>query len=47
LVQRLRWCDGHRRELATMVGRIHERLRLRDWSDVGADFEAACRRGVQ
>jgi glycosyltransferase involved in cell wall biosynthesis len=46
LVERLLWCDGHRSELATMVGRIHEHFRPRDWSDVATDFEAACQRGV-
>jgi glycosyltransferase involved in cell wall biosynthesis len=46
LAERLRWCDGHRTELATMVGRIHEHFQPRDWSDVATDFEAACQRGV-
>ena len=46
LAERLRWCDGHRSELATMVGRIHEHFHPRDWSDVATDFEAACQRGV-
>jgi glycosyltransferase involved in cell wall biosynthesis len=46
LAERLRWCDQHRAELATMVRRIHENFRPRDWSDVAMDFEAACQRGV-
>jgi glycosyltransferase involved in cell wall biosynthesis len=46
LAERLRWCDGHRPELAMMVARIHEQFQPRDWSDVAADLEAVCQRGV-
>ncbi len=41
--ERLRWCDGHREELAAMVRRIYEEYRPRDWSDVAKDFEALCK----
>jgi glycosyltransferase involved in cell wall biosynthesis len=42
LAERLRWCDAHRPELAAMVDRVYARYQGRDWSDVAADFEAAC-----
>src|SRR5439155_124978 len=42
LVERLRWCSDHRDEVAAMVGRIYEHFQPRDWSEVAADFEAAC-----
>lgn len=41
-VERLRWCDSHRTELAEMVRRIYTEFRPRDWNDVAADFEAVC-----
>jgi glycosyltransferase involved in cell wall biosynthesis len=39
LVDKLKWCDTHREELATMVKRIDKEFRPRDWSQVAADFE--------
>jgi glycosyltransferase involved in cell wall biosynthesis len=41
-VERLRWCNAHRRELAEMVSRIYTEFRPRDWTDVAADFEEIC-----
>jgi glycosyltransferase involved in cell wall biosynthesis len=41
-VECLNWCNGHRRELATMVQRIYHDFRPRDWSDMAADFETLC-----
>ena len=41
-VERLQWCDQHRKELAHMVRRIHEQFKPRDWAEVAADFEALC-----
>lgn len=38
-VDRLRWCDSHREELARMVTRIYEQFQPRDWDDVARDFE--------
>jgi len=38
-VERLRWCSGHRSELAQMV-RNSQTHRLRDWTDVASDFES-------
>ena len=38
-IRRLRWCHNHRKELATMVRRIYNDFRPRDWADVAADFE--------
>ncbi len=43
-VDRLRWCDSHRKELAEMVTRIYTEFRPRDWTDVATDFEAICSR---
>jgi glycosyltransferase involved in cell wall biosynthesis len=41
-VERLRWCDSHRKELVAMVRRSYAEFRPRDWSDVAADFERIC-----
>lgn len=41
-VDRLRWCDAHRKDLAAMVRRIYNDFRTRDWSEVAADFETIC-----
>lgn len=41
-IDRLRWCDTHREELATMVRGMAREFRPRDWSDVAADFESLC-----
>jgi glycosyltransferase involved in cell wall biosynthesis len=41
-VERLRWCDSHREELAQMVWHSYETFRPRDWDDVAADFESFC-----
>jgi glycosyltransferase involved in cell wall biosynthesis len=38
-IERLRWCDSHREELATMVWRTYNEFRPRDWSEVAIDFE--------
>jgi glycosyltransferase involved in cell wall biosynthesis len=46
LAERLAWCNGHRSELATMVGRIYGSFRPRDWSAVAVDFETACLEGL-
>ena len=41
-VNRLLWCDSHRRELADMVQAAYHDFKPRDWSEVAADFEAIC-----
>jgi glycosyltransferase involved in cell wall biosynthesis len=41
-VERLHWCNSHRRELAAMVQRIYHNFQPHDWSDVAADFETLC-----
>jgi len=46
-VERLRWCDVHREQLAGMVRRIYEEFRPRDWAEVAADFEAICREELE
>jgi hypothetical protein len=39
-IERLRWCDAHRKELAAMVRRIYTEFQPRTWEEVAADFEA-------
>jgi glycosyltransferase involved in cell wall biosynthesis len=41
-VDRLRWCDAHREEVAAMVQHLYSVYEPRDWSDVAADFEQMC-----
>jgi glycosyltransferase involved in cell wall biosynthesis len=38
-IDRLRWCDENREELAEMVDKTYDDFRPRDWSDVAAAFE--------
>jgi glycosyltransferase involved in cell wall biosynthesis len=38
-IDRLRWCDKNRDELAEMVDRTYNDFRPRDWDDVAAGFE--------
>ena len=47
LVERLRWCASHRRELAAMVQRIYESYRPRNWDDVAKDYEALCQAALE
>jgi glycosyltransferase involved in cell wall biosynthesis len=41
-IERLRWCEGHREELAAMVERLYTSYQPRDWADVASDFERIC-----
>ncbi len=41
-VERLKWCDAHRNELAEMVRVTYESFKPRDWAVVAADFERIC-----
>lgn len=41
-VNRLLWCESHRRELAEMVETAYRDFKPRDWSDVAQTFEAIC-----
>ena len=41
-VERLRWADAHRPELAQMVRTSQERFRVRDSAEVASDFERLC-----
>jgi glycosyltransferase involved in cell wall biosynthesis len=41
-VERLRWADTHRAELADMVRDIHQRFRPRDFGQVAEDLERLC-----
>jgi glycosyltransferase involved in cell wall biosynthesis len=40
-VERLRWCDVHRTELAETISRIYNGFAPRDWDDVARDHELA------
>lgn len=39
-IERLRWCDRNRDQLAGMVTEIYNNYSPRDWNDVAADFES-------
>jgi glycosyltransferase involved in cell wall biosynthesis len=41
-VERIRWCDEHRDELAEMVQQTYNHYAPRDWSDVARDFLDIC-----
>jgi glycosyltransferase involved in cell wall biosynthesis len=41
-IERLRWSNMHRPELASMVGTAYDSYVPRDWSDVARDFVAIC-----
>lgn len=40
--QRLRWCESHRQDLASMTRFIHAHVKKRDWADVARDFTGIC-----
>jgi glycosyltransferase involved in cell wall biosynthesis len=42
LIERLRWCNTHRQEMAAMVDRLYTEFRPRTWGEVVADFEQLC-----
>jgi len=44
MADRLRWCHGHRRELAEMTRSLYQEYQVRDWSDVAKAFEMLCQR---
>ncbi len=37
-IDRLKWCNEHRQELADMVQKIYQDFQPRDWTDVAQDF---------
>jgi len=41
-IERLRWCDSHRDQLAEMVWNAYDNFRPRTWADAAADFESIC-----
>jgi len=41
-MERLLWCDSHRKELAEMTTRIASEFQPRDWVDVARQFESIC-----
>ena len=41
-IDRLRWCNDHRVELADMVEHLHQTFQPRDWADVAVDIEQVC-----
>ncbi len=46
-IDRLQWCDEHRKELAEMVKKIYDKFQPRDWSDVARDFEQICKESLE
>jgi glycosyltransferase involved in cell wall biosynthesis len=40
LIERLRWCNAHRQELAEMVENLYTQFQPRDWGAAAADFES-------
>jgi len=42
-IDRLRWCDENREEVAEMVDKTYADFRPRDWNDVAATFETIVR----
>ncbi len=42
-MERLKWCDAHRKEVADMVERIYTNFQPRDWKEVAEDFESLCK----
>jgi glycosyltransferase involved in cell wall biosynthesis len=41
-VERLRWCDVHRAQLAEIARHLYHDFRPRTWADVAVDFESLC-----
>jgi colanic acid/amylovoran biosynthesis glycosyltransferase len=39
-IERLRWCDENREQLAEMVDKTYDDFRPRDWNDVAVNFES-------
>lgn len=46
-IERLRWCDAQRAELAAMVERLAFHFQPRAWEDVAREFETVCQRARQ
>jgi glycosyltransferase involved in cell wall biosynthesis len=44
-IERLRWCDAHRKELVELVRWMHNAFVPRGWEAVAADFEKLCSPG--
>ena len=42
IIERLRWCDEHREELAKMAQDAYQNFAPRDWTDVARDFANSC-----
>jgi glycosyltransferase involved in cell wall biosynthesis len=41
-LERLHWCETHRRQLAEMVRNIYQHFQPRTWAEVASDFESIC-----
>lgn len=41
-IERLRWCERNRGQLADLIAGAENEFRCRDWNDVAADFEGLC-----
>ena len=46
-IDRLRWCDAHREELAAMSESLYQDEEARGYDDVAADFERICASGME
>ncbi|MGH7968125.1 MAG: glycosyltransferase family 4 protein [Limisphaerales bacterium] len=46
-IERLRWCDTHRAQLATIVWNAYQKFRPRDWGEVASDLQRIFRQAIQ
>jgi colanic acid/amylovoran biosynthesis glycosyltransferase len=46
-IERLNWCEQHRRELAQMVEDIYEQFQPRSWDDVTEEYESLLKSALQ
>ncbi len=46
-IEKLKWCNEHRKELVDMIWVIYHDFRPRDWADVAADFESLCIKAIK
>lgn len=47
IIERLGWCDVHRRELAEMVKHIYYEYQQREWNDIANDYEQIVKNAKQ
>ncbi len=46
-IERLRWCDAHRKELAQMCDQVYHDFEPRSWSQVAEDFRKICENSMR